>query len=115
MKTTSAVESSSATLGGGSKVWEFVPSGTMPVIATRSPPMFATMLVIGATVVATASLPEPSASRSPAHPASSAVPASTAPNAARICRTGTLSRFFRRCNRLATATGWQHAPGAWQS
>ena len=30
---------------------EFVPSGTMPVIRTRSPPTLETMLVIGATVV----------------------------------------------------------------
>ena len=50
-------ESSSASLGLGSNVCEFVPSGTMPVIFTRSPPMFAAMLVIGATVVATCSRP----------------------------------------------------------
>jgi len=39
----------------GSNVCEFVPSGTMPVILTRSPPMLAAMLVIGATVVPTSS------------------------------------------------------------
>ena len=50
---TSAVESNSATLGCGSNVCELVPSGTMPAMSARSPTMLATMLVIGATVVAT--------------------------------------------------------------
>ena len=66
---TSSPLSSSATLGLGSNVWEFVPSGTMPVILTRSPPMFDAMLVIGATVVPTARRPsaaaEPLAALSP--------------------------------------------------
>lgn len=53
--TTSAVLSSSATLGLGSKVWELVPSGTMPRTTARSPAMDWTMLVIGETVVATVS------------------------------------------------------------
>ena len=52
MYTTSAAASSSASLGLGSNVCELVPSGTMPVTSARSPTMFATMLVIGATVVA---------------------------------------------------------------
>jgi hypothetical protein len=53
MKTMSADSSVTASLGRGSKVCEFVPSGTMPVIIADEPPaMFATMLVIGATVVA---------------------------------------------------------------
>jgi hypothetical protein len=53
MKTMSADSSVAASLGRGSKVCEFVPSGTMPVIIVDEPPaMFATMLVIGATVVA---------------------------------------------------------------
>ncbi len=72
MKTTSAVESSSATLGLGSNVCELVPSGTIPVMSTRSPPMPAAMLVIGATVVATSSLPS-----SPLPAASAPQPAAT--------------------------------------
>ena len=55
MKMTSASASTLASEGTGSKVCEFVPSGTMPVMATRSPPMLATMDVIGATVVTTRS------------------------------------------------------------
>ena len=53
INTMSADSSVAASLGRGSKVCEFVPSGTMPVIIADEPPaMFATMLVIGATVVA---------------------------------------------------------------
>ncbi len=55
MKITSASASTLASDGTGSKVWEFVPSGTMPVMATLSPPMLATIEVIGATVVTTRS------------------------------------------------------------
>ena len=53
MKTMSAVVITSAADGDGSKVWELVPSGTMPTISARSPMMFAAMEVIGATVVTT--------------------------------------------------------------
>ncbi len=53
MNTMSAVVMTSAADGGGSKVWEFVPSGTMPTISARSPMMFAAIEVIGATVVTT--------------------------------------------------------------
>ena len=49
--TRSASLSTRAALGGGSKVWELVPSGTRPSIVTRSPATFATIEVIGATVV----------------------------------------------------------------
>ena len=49
----SAVLRSSATRGSGSKVWLFVPSGTIPSICTLSPPMLAAIDVIGETVVAT--------------------------------------------------------------
>ena len=48
----------SAALGGGSKVCELVPSGTMPVTVARSPVTALVMLVIGATVVAMTSRPE---------------------------------------------------------
>ncbi len=53
MNTTSALLSTSAADGGGSKVWLFTPSGTMPVTVALSPAMFATIDVIGATVVTT--------------------------------------------------------------
>ncbi len=47
-----------ASLGFGSKVCELVPSGTMPATMVLVPPaMLATMLVIGATVVAIVSVP----------------------------------------------------------
>ena len=39
--------------GAGRNVWEFTPSGTMPVTCARFPATFSTMLVIGATVVTT--------------------------------------------------------------
>jgi hypothetical protein len=52
---TSAVLSKAATCGAGSKVWLFVPSGTMPLICTRLPPMLAAIEVMGATEVATLS------------------------------------------------------------
>jgi hypothetical protein len=42
-------------------VCEFVPSGTMPVTSARSPAMLATMLVMGATVVAITSFPSEAA------------------------------------------------------
>ena len=45
--------SRAATDGSGSKVWLLVPSGTMPSMRTRSPPMLAAIDVIGETVVAT--------------------------------------------------------------
>ena len=51
-KTTSAFSSSFAVCGGGSKVWLFVPSGTIPSTSARSPAMLAAMEVMGATVVA---------------------------------------------------------------
>ncbi len=69
MNTMSAVVMTSAADGGGSKVWELVPSGTMPTISARSPMMFAAIEVIGATVVTTwrsdvdaAAVPDDSAS-----------------------------------------------------
>ena len=43
----------SATDGGGSNVWELVPSGTTPTISAQSPMTFAAIDVIGATVVTT--------------------------------------------------------------
>ena len=47
-----------ASLGFGSNVCELVPSGTMPATIVSVPPtMLATMLVIGATVVAMVSTP----------------------------------------------------------
>ena len=49
----SASAITAASEGAGSNVWLFVPSGTMPVTCTRSPPMFCTMFVTGETVVAT--------------------------------------------------------------
>jgi len=50
---TSAFSNVAASLGFGSNVCELVPSGTIPVIVAPEPPaIFATMLVIGATVVA---------------------------------------------------------------
>jgi len=66
-KTTSALDSTLAALGGGSKVWLLVPSGTTPTMSTLSPATLATMLVIGDTVVTTVSLSLPSPS--PAEPA----------------------------------------------
>ena len=51
MKTTSASLSTAAALGGGSKVWELVPSGTSPVTVAASPATAETIEVIGATVV----------------------------------------------------------------
>src|SRR3954454_15519693 len=53
MKMTSALLSTLATLGAGSKVWLLVPSGTMPVTSAASPTTWLTMLVIGTTVVTT--------------------------------------------------------------
>ena len=53
MKTMSASSITAASEGAGSNVWLFVPSGTIPVTETRSPPMFWTMFVIGETVVTT--------------------------------------------------------------
>ena len=54
----SAVSNVFASLGFGSNVCELVPSGTMPVTSVPVPPaMLATMLVIGATVVAMVSTP----------------------------------------------------------
>ena len=50
---TSAFSNVAASLGFGSNVCELVPSGTIPVMVAPEPPaIFATMLVIGATVVA---------------------------------------------------------------
>ncbi len=73
MKITSARSRASASDGRGSKVWEFVPSGTMPVMSARSPITAAAMEVIGATVVTTESRAEPSA------PAGSSVTSSPHP------------------------------------
>jgi hypothetical protein len=76
MNTTSASATARASEGAGSNVWLFVPSGTIPVIATRSPATFSTMLVIGETVVTTWSLPS-----SPGvvpHPTSAAIAAMAA-------------------------------------
>jgi hypothetical protein len=56
-KTTSAFSITFETCGGGSNVWLFVPSGTTPEIDALSPAMFATIEVIGATVVTTLSFP----------------------------------------------------------
>ena len=53
MNTTSASLSTCAADGGGSNVWELVPSGTMPTISARSPMTLAAIEVIGATVVTT--------------------------------------------------------------
>ena len=60
--------------GAGSKVWLFVPSGTMPVTATWSPATFCTMFVIGETVVTTCRRPSSAASDPPLdeHPATRA-------------------------------------------
>jgi hypothetical protein len=61
-----------AALGGGSKVWLLVPSGTIPVTCARSPTMLEVIEVIGETVVAIRSLPSPSpppGAPLPAHPA----------------------------------------------
>src|SRR5215469_15068149 len=49
----SAWDRSLASEGIGSKVCESMPSGMVPVSLILSPPMFSTMLVIGATVVTT--------------------------------------------------------------
>jgi hypothetical protein len=43
----------------GSKVWLLVPSGTMPVISAASPATFATIEVMGATVVTMRRRPSP--------------------------------------------------------
>ena len=57
-KTAVTAASVAASLGFGSKVWELVPSGTMPMMLASAPPTtLATMLVIGATVVAMCSEP----------------------------------------------------------
>ena len=53
MNTISASSITAASEGAGSNVWLFVPSGTIPVTETRSPPTFWTMFVIGDTVVTT--------------------------------------------------------------
>ena len=53
MKMRSALLSSSAAWGSGSKVWELVPSGTIPSIVTLSPATAETIEVSGETVVAT--------------------------------------------------------------
>ncbi len=52
---TSASASTLACDGTGSNVCELVPSGTTPWMSTLSPPMFAAIDVIGATVVTTSS------------------------------------------------------------
>ena len=57
MKTTSASANALASDGAGSKVWELVPSGTIPVRSIVVPPMFWAMFVIGETVVTTLSRP----------------------------------------------------------
>ena len=81
MNTTSAVESSSAADGGGSNVWELVPSGTRPTIRARSPMTFAAMDVIGATVVTTSERPSSWLATElefdPLHAATSATPMAT--------------------------------------
>jgi hypothetical protein len=93
MKTTSAVVISSAADGGGSKVCEFVPSGTTPVISAQSPITFAAIDVIGATVVTTwnaespcdaSSAPESSLPQAVAMTASAVVHASSRRTAGRI-------------------------------
>ena len=65
--TRSASESTLAALGGGSKVCEFVPSGTSPSMTARSPATAATIEVIGATVVTTRSRPSSAAASRPLH------------------------------------------------
>src|SRR6056297_560940 len=78
MNTTSAMVITSAADGGGSKVCELVPSGTMPMISAQSPMTLAAIEVIGATVVTTwKSEAEPVAL-----PSASAVSESSLPHAA---------------------------------
>src|SRR5829696_4155521 len=57
MITRSASARICASEGAGSKVWELVPSGTIPRRSIRVPPTLRTIELIGATVVATFSLP----------------------------------------------------------
>ncbi len=84
MNTMSAVVMTSAADGGGSNVWELVPSGTMPTISAQSPMTFAAIEVIGATVVTTwnsaVDSPESAASAGPS--AASSEEASSLPQAA---------------------------------
>jgi hypothetical protein len=73
-KIRSASERTSATLGAGSNVCEFVPSGTTPVISARSPATLAAMLVIGATLVTTFSLARPACRADADRPAPPSLP-----------------------------------------
>src|SRR6476469_6643653 len=85
MNTRSACESTLAALGGGSKVWLLVPSGTMPTSLTLSPATLLTMLVIGETVVTTTLRPSFAAPGTPEAPhavRASAATAAAAPTAA---------------------------------
>src|SRR5215208_7065419 len=63
--TTSASAITAASEGAGSNVWLFVPSGTIPVTQTWSPPMFCTLFVIGDTVVTALSAHESLAESAP--------------------------------------------------
>ena len=109
----SAVLSSSATWGAGSKVWLLVPSGTMPSTSTRSPPMLAAIEVIGATVVATFNAPVLSGSSEHAERATMAVSATTADRTAgEVCRRGrfmltTLLQPLCACKLFAISHQWQ--------
>jgi len=83
MNTTSASLSRAATDGAGSKVCEFVPSGTMPRISTQSPPTREVIEVIGETVVATRMRSSPAVSAlesslEPEQPVRTSAPAPTA-------------------------------------
>jgi len=81
MKTMSAVVITSAADGGGSKVWELVPSGTMPTMSAHSPMTLAAIEVIGATVVTTRMVSDdpsaPSEDSSSPHAAATASSATT--------------------------------------
>ena len=102
MNTMSDVSRVCAALGGGSKVCEFVPSGTMPVTLVSVPAaMIPTRFVIGATVEATrtarplTSVPPLQAAYAACRPSSlangSAMFSSSIPSGAGGCVTTTLS------------------------
>ena len=76
MNTMSAVVITSAADGGGSKVCELVPSGTMPTISAQSPITFAAIEVIGATVVTTWNSDADSAAAVRSRPSESSAPES---------------------------------------
>lgn len=106
MKTTSAVLNSSTVEGDGSKVWELVPSGTMPMISARSPMMFAAIEVIGATVVTTRSLPSAASSEDESEP--SLLPHETATRLARTASAVERETEERNIEITVDATCSQH-------